>query len=129
MKNNYFKTLLTAVLVIGSYALFAQNIAPAFLQKQWSAKWVSVPNTDGSKYGVYLFRKSFGLNTKPANFPIYISADNRYKLYVNGTIEVNYQLENSKWKVEIMLPKIKTSTLVWKGKNKVLKEGKNSFLL
>ena len=64
----------------------AQEIPLQFIQKIWPAKWISVPNIDGSKYGIYLFRKSFELDSKLSSFPIYISADNRYKLYVNGEL-------------------------------------------
>jgi len=35
---------------------------------------------------VYHFRKNFSLNEKPASFIIHVSADNRYKLFVNGTL-------------------------------------------
>ena len=84
MKNNFLKNLLLALVFCSPITLLAQDIPTSFLQKQWSARWIAVPNTDGSKYGVYLFRKSFDLETKPATFPIYISADNRYQLYVNG---------------------------------------------
>ncbi len=34
-------------------------------------------------YGVYLFRKLMDLNNKPDSFVIHVSADNRYKLFVN----------------------------------------------
>ncbi|KPM46742.1 alpha-L-rhamnosidase-related protein [Jiulongibacter sediminis] len=61
-----------------------QQIPAEFLQKAWPAKWISVPETDNSAYGVYIFRKSFVLNEKPESFPVFISADNRYKLFVNG---------------------------------------------
>ena len=64
----------------------AQEIPLQYIQKMWQAKWISVPNTDGSKYGIYLFRKNFELDSKVSSFPIYISADNRYKLYVNGEL-------------------------------------------
>ena len=61
----------------------AQTIDPAILQKRWPAFWVTVPNESTDGYGVYLFRKSIELNTKPGTFIIHVSADNRYKLYVN----------------------------------------------
>jgi hypothetical protein len=64
----------------------AQEIPLQYIQKVWTSKWISVPNTDGSNYGIYLFRKTFELDSKVSSFPIYISADNRYKLYVNGLL-------------------------------------------
>ncbi len=52
----------------------------------WAAKWIDVPNTDAHAYGVYHFRKSFFLNDKPQHFIIHVSADNRYKLFVNDSL-------------------------------------------
>ncbi len=61
----------------------AQNIAPAILEKQWVASWIAVPNESPYDYGVYLFRKNIDLEKKPSSFVIHVSADNRYKLFVN----------------------------------------------
>lgn len=52
---------------------------------RWSASWIQYPGTD-QNYGVYHFRKSFELPSKPDSFIINVSADNRYKLYVNGEL-------------------------------------------
>lgn len=65
------------------YRSSAQNINPDLLSKQWKAQWITVPNEPNNGYGVYHFRKSADLPTKPAKFVIHVSADNRYKLYVN----------------------------------------------
>ena len=50
---------------------------------RWSAQWITSPEADGA-YGVYFFRKDLTLSEKPAEFIVHVSADNRYKLYVNG---------------------------------------------
>jgi hypothetical protein len=50
---------------------------------QWQASWIAVPGESPSDYGVYLFRKVIELANKPDSFIIHVSADNRYKLYVN----------------------------------------------
>jgi hypothetical protein len=52
----------------------------------WHAHWVAAPGDDGRGYGVYYFRKSVELAAKPATFVVHVSADNRYKLFVNGTL-------------------------------------------
>ena len=52
----------------------------------WHANWIAAPGDDGRNYGVYYFRKSLELTTKPGSFIVYVSADNRYKLFVNGTL-------------------------------------------
>lgn len=64
----------------------AQNINPALLSQKWKANWIFLPNEPDKTYGIYHFRKSFDLPTKPAKFVVHVSADNRYKLYVNGKL-------------------------------------------
>ena len=54
------------------------------LSKRWEAWWICVPRQPVHDYGVYQFRKTFTLATKPASFVVHVSADNRYKLFVNG---------------------------------------------
>ena len=51
---------------------------------RWSAQWITSPEADGD-YGVYFFRRDLKLAETPGQFIIHVSADNRYKLYVNGT--------------------------------------------
>ena len=51
---------------------------------QSSAQWIAAPGADPHAFGVYLFRKSISLSAKPAAFTVYVSADNRYQLFVNG---------------------------------------------
>ena len=60
------------------------NINPELLSKNWPAKWIAVSNAPENEYGVYHFRKTFELSYKPAEFVIHVSADNRYKLFING---------------------------------------------
>ena len=55
------------------------------LKHAWTAQWITHPRASTLDYGVFLFRKDFDLNELPDSFMIYISADNRYRLYVNGT--------------------------------------------
>ena len=60
------------------------RINPELLTKQWSARWIAVPNASPFDYGVYHFRKTFELAVKPSSFVVHITADNRYQLFVNG---------------------------------------------
>jgi alpha-L-rhamnosidase len=52
--------------------------------KPWNAYWIAIPNEPAKDYGVYFFRKNFSLASKPSQFIIHVSADNRYKLFING---------------------------------------------
>ncbi|UYQ94197.1 family 78 glycoside hydrolase catalytic domain [Chitinophaga horti] len=61
---------------------------------QNTAKWIAPADTAMKNYGVYHFRKTFNLTARPTAFPILISADNRYQLFVNG-VSVNYGPQRS----------------------------------
>lgn len=52
--------------------------------KTWNASWCSTPESDGNKYEILHFRRTFDLPEKPEKFEINVSADNRFRLYVNG---------------------------------------------
>lgn len=62
------------------------NVNPScdLLSDRWHANWINCPGVSQYDYGVFLFRKSFFLKDKPSSFVINISADNRYRLFVNG---------------------------------------------
>lgn len=77
------KTLVTYLFSLITLIAFAQKIEPSILEKRWSAQWISVPNASTDGYGIYLFRKSIELAAKPNSFIIHVSADNRYKLFIN----------------------------------------------
>ncbi len=74
-------------------------ITPSLTAQQpkepWDAQWITGPgmainrfNATSDKtlkeYGVFKFRKTMELKEKPTSFVIHVSADNRYKLFVNG---------------------------------------------
>lgn len=52
----------------------------------WSANWIAMHGTVGTEYGIYYFRKNVTFDARPTSFKVHVSADNRYKLYVNGTL-------------------------------------------
>jgi alpha-L-rhamnosidase len=52
----------------------------------WEARWVVCPTAQARQYGVYHFRKTITLAQKPAQFVVHVSADNRYRLFVNGRV-------------------------------------------
>lgn len=61
-------------------------VNPKLLKGAWPAFWITSPATQQREYGIYHFRKTFLLPTatKPKSFLIHVSADNRYRLFVNG---------------------------------------------
>src|SRR5688500_3773893 len=61
------------------------DINPELLRHQWKAVWIGPKLTMGeSDEGVFHFRRSFELADKPSSFLIHVTADNRYRLFVNG---------------------------------------------
>lgn len=72
------------------------------LERSWQASWITHPEITGKEFGVYLFQKAFNLKSAPEKFIIHISADNRYKLYVNGQYVCNGPARGDlqKWRFE-----------------------------
>ncbi len=54
------------------------------LKYSWKAQWITHPSESTLDYGVFLFRHEFLLENVVAEFNIFVSADNRYRLFVNG---------------------------------------------
>ncbi|HEY0109263.1 MAG TPA: alpha-L-rhamnosidase N-terminal domain-containing protein, partial [Fibrella sp.] len=50
----------------------------------WEARWLVHPTASARQYGIYHFRKTISLPQKPGKFVVHVSADNRYRLFVNG---------------------------------------------
>ena len=53
-------------------------------QKSWTARWIAYPDAAPQAAGVFHFRKTIDLADRPARFVVRVSADNRYRLFVNG---------------------------------------------
>src|SRR5690242_5971953 len=49
------------------------------------AFWIVPPTVPGDSFVVFHARRTFTLSSVPRRFVIHVSADNRYRLYVNGT--------------------------------------------
>ncbi|MBN2162749.1 MAG: alpha-L-rhamnosidase N-terminal domain-containing protein [Pontiellaceae bacterium] len=73
--------LLCAIFLIGGVAVQATPSG-----RSWSAAWIAAPGDEGLQYGVYYFRKNIRLDAVPERFEVCVSADNQYKLFVNGTM-------------------------------------------
>jgi len=79
------------LLIIFSFLLFSNllkaqqtDINPLLLKNYWNAHWITCPNVPARAYGVYHFRKTFFLSQAPGQFLIHVTADNRYRLFING---------------------------------------------
>jgi alpha-L-rhamnosidase len=54
-------------------------------RQSWTAEWIAHPTAEPRARGVFHFRKVIHLSTKPEHYPVEVSADNHFLLYVNGT--------------------------------------------
>lgn len=64
----------------------AQSIHPDILNKKWDAYWISFTPESSGDYQVYHFRKKISLTKKPDSFIVHVSADSRYKLFINNQL-------------------------------------------
>ena len=83
------KIILVAMLFLYSYLPGKQllnKVNPDLMNKRWNARWITdcTGKYNPAVQSVLLFRKTFDLKEEPEKFVIHISADNRYKLYING---------------------------------------------
>lgn len=78
-----FSQFLLSLCLLAQFQSYAQTGFDLGHQS-WPAQWITHPTADAAGFGVYLFRQEMDLESIPAAFPIRISADNRYKLFVNG---------------------------------------------
>ena len=94
-----------------------------------SAQWITNPDINLNEYNVVLFRKELKLKEKPEQFIIHITADNRYKLFINEKLVcIGPQLSDMRhWRYET----IDISSYLNIGKNIVAAEvvnwGKDKF--
>lgn len=91
------------------------NIEWENLKHAWIATWISHPTASPLNYGIFHFRKSFELGEVPESMKIHVSADNRYRLYVNGQYVCNGPARGDRlfWRYET----VDISTFLKRGKN------------
>lgn len=81
-----FSKLLCPTLLLLTLSVNAQHtpVNPELLRNYWPARWLAHPTAPATQFGVFHFRKTFDLPEKPARFFVHVSADHRYRLFVNG---------------------------------------------
>jgi alpha-L-rhamnosidase len=82
LKSNMIMTIILIAIRLTNAQTVSPN--PELLKGSWTAEWVTHPNTQPREYGVYHFRKEFSLGRLPSSFIVNVTADNRYRLFVNG---------------------------------------------
>ncbi len=79
----------TSILVLSLLAVQAQTQGQTAAQadaphRDWHASWVTHPTAPLREPLVLHFRRAVDLGAAPASYPVRVSADNRFVLYVNG---------------------------------------------
>jgi hypothetical protein len=77
--HRYISIVAVLLLLPGRHLLGVQSP-----RQHWTAEWISHPTAPPRERGVFHFRKIIHLDLKPAQFPVEVSADNHFLLYVNG---------------------------------------------
>jgi len=86
---------ITSILFVGLLAICLQPLSAQETDIQinknwdherhsWQAAWVTHPEASVLEYGVFLFRNEMQLDRVPDSLIVHLSADNRYRLWVNG---------------------------------------------
>ena len=85
-KRKTAATLLALFLAVLAQTATAQPpTAPRIFASAPEAVWIAPPGMPADSFGVFHARRSFDLGAQPAHFIVHVSADNRYRLFVNGS--------------------------------------------
>ena len=77
--------LALAAIALAPLVLCSQTSGPLDPpQREWSASWITHPSAPLREPIVLHFRRSIDLPAVPSTYPVRVSADNRFILYVNG---------------------------------------------
>jgi hypothetical protein len=70
-------------LIAAPSPLHAQDVS--IFDNAPTARWIAPPGVHSQSFTVFHARRTFDLAAIPTRFVVHVSADNRYRLYVNGT--------------------------------------------
>ena len=76
--------LLLLLAFAGNSAVWAQATAASLGASYWPAQWIACPQAPLRDVAVCYLRKSFTVDAVPRQALVYVSADNRYRLFLNG---------------------------------------------
>jgi len=76
--------ILISLSILGQESFYSKNYDWNRERHAWSSFWVTHPSESNVDYGVFLFRNAFELDEVPEEFEVYVSGDNRYRLFING---------------------------------------------
>jgi len=92
------------------------------LYQNWPAQWITHPTAAAQGYGVFCFQKTFEIAAGMSACLVHVSADNRFKLYLNGTLvsqgpargDINHwRYETVDLKPHLQLGRNVLSAVVW----------------
>ena len=92
------------VLALLGPAARADAVAPLPGATFWKAHWIGSSSGPQTAYGVFHFRRVLDLPAKPEHFVVKVSADNRYRIFVNGvSVSFGPQLGSlDEWRYETL---------------------------
>jgi alpha-L-rhamnosidase len=61
-----------------------QDPPPALRTSYWPAQWIACPQAPHREVAVCYLRRAFTIDAVPRQALVYVSADNRYRLFLNG---------------------------------------------
>ena len=84
MRQPLAGALILCWIACGAAPSAAQFPTPQVFAGAPAAPWIFPAGVAANEFGVFHFRRVFELDAKPSRFVVHVSADNRYRLFVNG---------------------------------------------
>lgn len=78
-----FLYIFSSLYVFGQETSYTRNLDWDHEKHAWSSSWITHPSESIVDFGVFLFSNEFNLDQVPEEFEVYVSADNRYRLFIN----------------------------------------------
>ncbi|MFL5482017.1 MAG: alpha-L-rhamnosidase C-terminal domain-containing protein [Gemmatimonadaceae bacterium] len=82
--DRLIRNLTIAIGLLSVPAAMLRGQQPRVFDGALAANWIAPAKVPGDSFTVFHARRSFTLEKMPTRFVVHVSADNRYRLYVNG---------------------------------------------